>query len=63
MHAYPEEAKVLLHKSPESKNIERWGDMTQDDTCEYGEQLIDLLKLRAAQKDFPGTCEVCERWK
>ena len=63
MYACPKEAKDVPYKRPESEHIDRWEEMAQDDAYEYGEQLIHLLKLRAAQKDFPGTCEVCERWK
>jgi len=60
MHAHPKYLKYVSYKKPKSKNIDRWEEMTQDDVYAYGENLIDLLKLRAGRLDFKGTCEYCE---
>ena len=60
MYAHPEYFTSIPYKKPESKNIDRWEDMTHDDVYAYGEKLIDLLKLRAGRLDFQGICEYCE---
>jgi hypothetical protein len=63
MYARPEFLESVSYKKPELEQIYGWEDITEDDAYAYGEQLIHLLKLRAAQKEFPGTCEVCKGWK
>ena len=60
MYAHPEYFTSIPYKKPESEHIDRWEDMTQDDVYAYGENLIDLLKLRAGRLDFKGTCDFCE---
>ena len=60
MYAHPKFFKSAPYKRPDSKNIDRWEDMTRDDVYEYGEQLTDLLKSRAGRLDFKGTCDFCE---
>jgi hypothetical protein len=60
MYTRPKYLKSVPYKKPKSKNIDRWEDMTQDDAYAYGENLIDLLKLRAGRLDFKGTCDYCE---
>jgi len=62
-YAEPELFDHPSYDKPESKKIGKWEDMTMDDVHVYGEKLIDLLKRMAAQKAFPGTCEVCKGWK
>ena len=63
MYAHPEFFTPETQKKPQSEHIDRWEDMTEDDCGTYGRILVNLLKTRAAQKEFPGTCEVCKGWK
>lgn len=63
MYAHPEFFTSEIQKKPQSEHIDGWDDMTEDDCLAYGKMLIKLLKTRAAQKEFPGTCEVCKGWK
>jgi hypothetical protein len=48
-------ASNWYHIKSQVKKYSQWDDKTPYDTYYYGKQLIDLIRLWIAQKDFLGT--------
>jgi hypothetical protein len=58
----PQAKWLLSHMKAEFSNLanlKTWADLRVKDITE---ELLDKLSLRAAKKEFKGSCEVCESW-